>query len=221
MDHEEAARIRAAESYLLGELSAKEREEFEEHFFGCHECAEEVRLGAVFAANARAVFAERSRLRAGWKAFPTRWSGRGLLIAALFVFVFLSGYLLVFTIPELRRELARLREPQPYPAVFLRPVTRGDDQVIEIPKTTAFLGLSVDIPPQQHYASYECQVAPESGANHLTMTVPAPSRPGSALNLLIPGSKLSPGRYSLILRGLGHRSPAVELNRYNFVVQFK
>src|SRR6267378_1972281 len=56
MDHNQAARIQAPARYLLGELSLPEREDFEEHFFTCRECAEELRTGAMFAANARAVF---------------------------------------------------------------------------------------------------------------------------------------------------------------------
>ena len=55
MDHAEAARTAAVEKYLLHELPGPEREAFEEHFFSCEECAGQVRMGAVFQANARAV----------------------------------------------------------------------------------------------------------------------------------------------------------------------
>src|ERR1700730_4400894 len=43
MDHETAIRVQAAERYLLDEFSPEERTEFEDHFFGCSECADEVR----------------------------------------------------------------------------------------------------------------------------------------------------------------------------------
>src|SRR5580700_1047425 len=56
MDHEEATRIQAPGRYLLGDLTPSEKEGFEEHFFTCLECAEELRTGAIFADNARAVF---------------------------------------------------------------------------------------------------------------------------------------------------------------------
>ena len=39
MDHSEAMRLMASEKYLLDELSPTELEEFEEHLFGCHDCA--------------------------------------------------------------------------------------------------------------------------------------------------------------------------------------
>lgn len=53
MDHLEAVRLRAAERYVLKQLTAAEADAFEEHFFSCPECAEEVRWIAMFEDNAR------------------------------------------------------------------------------------------------------------------------------------------------------------------------
>lgn len=53
MDHLDAVRLRAAERYVLKQLTAAEAEAFEEHFFSCPECAEEVRWIAMFEDNAR------------------------------------------------------------------------------------------------------------------------------------------------------------------------
>lgn len=58
MEHERAIRDRIAERYLLGDLPAAERDAFEAHFFDCPSCAEDVRSGLIFRANARAVFRE-------------------------------------------------------------------------------------------------------------------------------------------------------------------
>src|SRR3954453_14396692 len=55
MTHESAVSRDAAEQYVLGEMSATERDDFEAHFFDCSECAEQVRSTAVFADNALAV----------------------------------------------------------------------------------------------------------------------------------------------------------------------
>jgi len=41
------------ERYLLDELSPPERDAFEEHYFGCPECAEELRVTAAFLSAAR------------------------------------------------------------------------------------------------------------------------------------------------------------------------
>ncbi len=50
MDHEDAVKTAAVERYLLGEMPAPERDAFEEHYFSCAVCGEEVRAGAVLAA---------------------------------------------------------------------------------------------------------------------------------------------------------------------------
>ena len=61
MDHETAIALQAAERYCAGALSDEERDMFEEHFFMCGECAEEVRWEKIFAANARKTLEEEFR----------------------------------------------------------------------------------------------------------------------------------------------------------------
>ena len=53
MEHQEAIRLGAVEKYLLGELPTPQRDEFEEHFFDCRECAAELRMTANFLGIAR------------------------------------------------------------------------------------------------------------------------------------------------------------------------
>src|SRR6266849_767589 len=38
MDHNEARKLEAAEKYVLGELSEEVREEYEDHYFECADC---------------------------------------------------------------------------------------------------------------------------------------------------------------------------------------
>ena len=47
MTHADAIRTLAAERYLLDEMSEIERFAFEEHFFDCLECADDVRSGST------------------------------------------------------------------------------------------------------------------------------------------------------------------------------
>src|SRR5579871_1123839 len=58
MDHSGAENMKAAERYMLGDLSVSEVEEFERHFFDCPQCSEELRVLTMFQENARAVFRE-------------------------------------------------------------------------------------------------------------------------------------------------------------------
>ena len=57
MDHNEAIRLMGTELYLLNELSPELREQFEEHFFECPECANDVRAGALFLEQTKAILA--------------------------------------------------------------------------------------------------------------------------------------------------------------------
>jgi hypothetical protein len=46
----------AAEKYLLGELLNSQREEYEEHYFDCADCAEDIKDAVEFMEGARRVF---------------------------------------------------------------------------------------------------------------------------------------------------------------------
>ena len=58
MDHQSAVTGQCTERYLLGELDAAASAEFEEHFFECPVCAEDVRLASRLVANLKAVLGE-------------------------------------------------------------------------------------------------------------------------------------------------------------------
>jgi len=47
MNHLQAVNTSAAERYLLEEMSELERHAFEDHYFSCADCAEDVRVGAL------------------------------------------------------------------------------------------------------------------------------------------------------------------------------
>jgi hypothetical protein len=58
MDHASAVETYAAERYLLGELSDAESEAFEEHYFDCATCAEDVRHGSQLMQGGREIARE-------------------------------------------------------------------------------------------------------------------------------------------------------------------
>src|ERR1039457_2863412 len=58
MDHSDAVERMAAERYLLDELTAEERNAFEEHLFDCPDCAVDLRAGAAFVDEAKAQLPE-------------------------------------------------------------------------------------------------------------------------------------------------------------------
>ena len=64
MEHQQAKEMHAAEKYVLGELPGELREQFEEHYFDCAECALDVRATAAFVAASKEIFQEQTRSRA-------------------------------------------------------------------------------------------------------------------------------------------------------------
>src|SRR5580692_9218965 len=78
MNHLQAVKTSAPERYLLEEMSELERHAFEEHYFSCADCAEDVRLGALMREGGKAGFldAEKPVSLAGAKAASTRTRGR-------------------------------------------------------------------------------------------------------------------------------------------------
>jgi anti-sigma factor RsiW len=60
MDHIEALWLQAAEKYVLGELPNSQREEYEEHYFNCADCAEDIKAAVALVEGFRQVFRELS-----------------------------------------------------------------------------------------------------------------------------------------------------------------
>src|SRR5215471_6981152 len=80
MDHTEAIRLTAAERYLLDELSPEQRDQFEEHFFDCAECALDLQAATAFIEQSKKILAEEqqtvtaprpqpAKVQAGWRSW--------------------------------------------------------------------------------------------------------------------------------------------------------
>src|ERR1051326_2982787 len=55
MDHESAIRTNAIERYVLGEMPLEERDTFEEHYFACMVCAQDIRLASAMTRDIKVV----------------------------------------------------------------------------------------------------------------------------------------------------------------------
>jgi hypothetical protein len=224
MDHMEATQSKAVERYLLGEMSVLDRGRFEEHFFTCGDCAEEVRAAAIFADNARAVFSGQARASlahshagteagAGWFGWLWRPAFTVPLAAGLLLTVSVASYQNLVVIPQLRREVAQATAPQVLPSYALKSVARGNDQVIVIPKGSLYFHLLLDKTWEQSAVSYRCELQDASGKAQITLDVP----PSDPLNLLLPVARLTAGSYTLLVRAPG----GAELARHPFDLQFQ
>src|SRR5579864_4643036 len=115
MEHNYAIENHAAERYLLHELNEEERDAYEEHFFNCSACAEEVKTAAEFLESAKQVVQEELRTHIyGHVPRPSIWGSwlnwRSMLhpmpAMACMLLVLGTGfgiYQNTVTIPELRQ----------------------------------------------------------------------------------------------------------------------
>jgi hypothetical protein len=216
MDHRQWLEQHAAERYVLGELAEPERDEFEEHFFSCVECAEEVRAAGRFAANARVVFAEEERKPV---VMPRRRFWRPLIAvpwAAALALATVCSYQSFVVIPR----LARSAGPQLVPAVTLLPATRGSALSVRARPDAAFIQFQFDVNPTEPFPRYACELRTAAGATVFVREGDAPP-PGHPMTLLVPAAALPPGEYVVVVRGV--KSPGVtagpELDRYPIVVE--
>ncbi|HTC94662.1 MAG TPA: zf-HC2 domain-containing protein [Terriglobales bacterium] len=231
MDHSEAVTKKLTESYLLGELTPDEREAYEEHYFGCPECAQDVKTGAMLVANVKEVLREERSLsttadpvreRAGWPFFA--WLQPAYAMAALAVLVCVLAFQNLVTIPELKDE-AKTNVPQALASYsFIPQGSRGANALVVRPEPNRPFGLYVDIPESRDFSSYLCTIQTEAGVVDLSVPVSAELAKEN-VQIFVPAGRLQPGNYLLVIRGsrsTGNPSEAgVEVARYPFSLEYK
>ncbi len=226
MDHSEAVKLQAVERYLLGELKAEQRSQFEEHYFTCPECAADITAAASLVENARELLrtefpapetAIREVKHTPWRMwFRSAYAiGVALLLLAIFAYQNLA------TIPHLRRQLAEVSTPQALASFSLvNSASRGANPLtITAPSRRPF-GLYVDIPPGS-FADYVCEIRAESDQLKFAVEVSA-EEAKETVQLLVPPSKLARGRYVLVVRGrqAGQgQAGTIDVARFPFALQ--
>ena len=227
MDHPEALQQKATERYFLGEMKPQEREAFEDHYFGCRECAVDVKSTATLMDNAREFFrtefaaqaarAEKRAASAGWFG----WMRPAYAMAAVALLILVIGYQNLVTIPQARR---RGLEAAPLALTSFSLVTSGsrggNDLVFNVRPNSPF-GLYVDIPANAKYSSYTADVQNESGVSKFSVRI-SPEQAKETVQLLIPASVLASGRYNLVIRGSNaadQNGAGDEIARYPFTLQ--
>jgi hypothetical protein len=228
MNHSEAVRLGAAERYLLGELPSDVREQFEDHYFSCIECAQEVRAGAVFVDGAREILASEkgyAPARVAPKEPSHSWWASlfrpAVLVPVTAVLVLFAAYQNIVVIPGLSKAVAESNTPQTLQSFSL--VTANSRAGGEISITAAPnkpFGLFLDIPPDNQFSFYTCDLQTESGTLIVSSKVLAEDAK-ETVQLLVSPSRLGVGKYVLIVRG--HTSSAEtssEVARYAFTLNF-
>jgi len=229
MDHNEAIQLQAAVKYVLGELSPVQREEYEEHYFDCAECAIDLKALATFADTTREVLRQERANSFARDAAPAREGWFGWLQPIVAVPAFAALLLIIafqntVTIPQAREDAAsgaaQLFVSSRSPKMA---VTRGNDDIAKYSvRPNESLPLKFDFTPSALADAYVCQLQDESRHSLLQLRVPG-SFANKELNLVIPANRIKPGKYTLIFAGdpgaKGQPAKA-EVLRLTFAIEF-
>jgi hypothetical protein len=212
MDHNEAIRLQSAVKYVLGELSQAQRDEYEEHYFDCAECAVDIKALATFADNAREVLRQEKANQlavAAVLARPVwlRWLQPVVAVPAFAALLLIIAYQNVVTIPQARNTSSRaVAEVYGRSFLLLPSDTRGGNETavnkvpLEVRPNEGFL-LQLDFIPSASFPAYLGQLRDASGRVLQQLTVPA-EKAKKELHLPVPAGLISrPGQYSLVFLG--------------------
>lgn len=226
MNHTEATELKATERYLLDELTPDQRDAFEEHFFDCQECAEDVRAASVFIEEAKvqlpALVADtaparqpvqlRPERRKPWWSFLTMPAFNAPAFAALLAVI---AYQNLATIPALR---SAADEPRVTPFTMLHTGTRGGEAVPVAADRRTGATVFIELPLEPVYAAYAFDLTDPAGKHVWSKTVPRAGQTGGAdqgqtMSLLIPGAHLQQGTYTLSISGISAEGAQVPISR--------
>jgi len=208
MEHNEAIQLMAAEKYLLDELSADVRDEFEEHLFGCHECAMDMRTASVFLEQGKTVLAEpvvatvreKDKSRPGFLA----WWRPAFAIPAMAGLLLVIGYQNLVTLPQLTRAL---NKPQLLPATTVNLLTYGTPTPLVVHQGGGFL-LNVIAPPDHRYPAYEADLrSPAGGVESVAIS----ASDDDTWPIEFPGANRQSGTYHVVVHGIMADGQSVEV----------
>jgi hypothetical protein len=228
MDHDLAIKNNTAERYLLGELTEAEIEEYEEHFFSCPACAQEVKLGSDFVADAREVFKTdfKPELKPSidksmaWGRFwnSLRQPAPAFACAA---FILVGGLSIhQTTVIHGLKEQAMAPQILPQTSLMLRESRGPAQDAALVPRDQSF-AMGFDV-PRGNFSSYEIEVSNERQAKKFLFHCSS-KQAKDTIQIAFPAGSLQTGSYTLVIRGVnsgsGENSTKEEVERYSFEVQ--
>ncbi|HEV7920134.1 MAG TPA: zf-HC2 domain-containing protein [Thermoanaerobaculia bacterium] len=198
-----------AERYILGELPPETRDAFEEHFFGCPQCAAAVRDESVLMDSGR----ELMRNPVPVPIHRSRSVWRAAAVAAVAVFV-----------------LTLQRPWKPTPPARPVIVNSGDAVVVQLAEVRGPEGLKVvDVKPGQDiilryvvfpgedFAAYRVEVRDQAGR---VLYARAGADAKALMTMRIPAGTLPAGEYNVVVSGEPRGGATEEIASPRFRVRF-
>lgn len=215
MDHAEATETHATDLYLLGELSAAEADAFEEHYFDCVECADDLRVGMQLMSGGRGLAREqRERTEAPAPVVPI--AGRRPRRAGWIPAAIAAALVLAVTGPVIVKQQLAANAPafEVAQQTFLVSGSRGANDVPAFDGNAPIV-LSVDVPSEPTYSRYEARLHRPDGPDlALPMT---PDLSGETTTLTVRG--LSAGPHELVIMGMDPAGQHAVISRNRFIVR--
>jgi anti-sigma factor RsiW len=220
MEHTEAIETNASDRYALGQLSAAEADAFEEHYFDCADCAEDVRLGMTIMEGGRRLVREAEEPVEAPLApvvpidSRPRW-GKWIPAAAVAA---------LMAIPINIALLMRMQNAVPVAtiaadAVLFSPPARdgaeAEEPVVLVVPNGGDAVVSVDVNTNPAYKEYEAII---TRGNKRVATLPIKlSQLQNTLSITLhdPG----PGTYDLVIIGREPEGQSADIARHRFIVK--
>ncbi|HSP69591.1 MAG TPA: zf-HC2 domain-containing protein [Bryobacteraceae bacterium] len=228
MEHEQAVQNLAVECYLMGEMTPGEREAFEQHYFECGVCAEDVRTASQFLEDMKGVLEDgrqpsavpkptreaRGQRSPGWT--WTAWLQPQFATALVAVLGIVAAVETFSTIPNLKQQVREVSAPRPVRSITLKPQTRGASTLLTVqPGEAALVTLDgLDLPPAAA-SRLQFVVKSNDGQDVLSFSGEYPG-PDEPVIISFPKLDLPAGNYVLQVETLSTAGTARELGRYPF-----
>jgi len=219
MEHAQAVEIKAVERYLLGEIAPDSREEFEEHFFDCKNCSEDLRIGTLFLHTAKEVLATDpvpGRAR-GAPRQRFQWFQPHYALASCMALLAIICYQSFVLIPKLRISSS----PQTLALFSLAGLGARDvSEAVIAPEPAKPYVLLVDIPADESFSNYLCEILTQDGSKVLSIDVSA-AKAKQPVPIFVPPSLLKPDSYRLVILGRSgdEKTPYREMEHQSFRIK--
>jgi hypothetical protein len=215
MNHEDAVKSMATERYTLDEMEPAERDAFEEHFFECSICADDVVDSAKVAAGVRDPV-DRRELQLDQTVVPMPRRSNWWAVAAS-VFAVGFSYQSLWLVPHLRAAQAQVITVAPLAeAIPLESASRAAaEKIVRIVRRDEAIPLTFPIETNEPQPLYVCEVHDDAGKTRASFTVTRAEANEQVRRVLMPHT-LPSGDYKLVIRG-GER----EIAAYPFTVEVR
>lgn len=225
MDHTAVVRDKMTERYLLNELDPGIRDEFEEHYFDCPDCAQDISAAAQFVAHTKIVLAENTEPSPARAKPATRvvsrswfaWFRPTFAAPVLALLLAVVGYQNLVTYPRLKSDL---NQPQILPAVSVNVGTWGGSGTATAVPSGKGLLLFLRIPPNSVYVRYTADLYDSTGKLKSSFGI-TPAAGEDQWPVLVPGIQRQAGTYSLKIHGVSPNGESKDVGNSSFELEIQ